>query len=266
MGRLAIIAGSGQLPVHLAQAAPDALRVGFDGIDTEVALHHRFRFEHLGGMFDRLKAEGVSRLVMGGGMSRPALDPTLFDAGMAEIAPRLLRAMAGGDDGLLREIIAIFEGQGLRVVGAHEILPDLTARSGLLAGPDPSDAQLADLRRADAILGALSPVDVGQAVVVEGGLCFGVETIQGTDALLGFVAQTPAHLRRGAGVLVKRPKVGQDLRVDMPSVGVTTLDHLQRAGLAGLVISPGTVLLIDSETLLTEADKRGLFILARRPE
>ena len=263
MSRLAILAGSGQLPVSIASEFPNALKVKFEEMPVDIEPDVEFRFEHMGGLFECLKKEGIDRVVMAGAMSRPPLDPSCFDEGMIAIAPRILSAMSGGDDGLLREIIAIFEDQGFRVVGAHTLLPELTAESGPLCGT-PSDAIIADITRADSILGTLSPVDVGQAVVVEGGVCLGVETIQGTDALLEFVAQTPTHLRRGSGVLVKRPKVGQDLRVDMPTIGPSTIDMIVKAGLSGIVISPGSVLLVDREQLTRKAIDAGVFVVARR--
>lgn len=264
MSRLAILAGAGHLPVALAQAHSDAFLVAFAGMATDVTPDLVVRFEHLGTLFQRLQDEGITRVVMAGGMSRPVFDPTALDDVMQQLAPRLMQAMAGGDDGLLRTVIAVFEEQGLKVVGAHTLLPDLTATEGLVAGNPPTDAQLSDIQRADAILGTLSPVDVGQAVVVEGGVCLGIETVQGTDALLGFVGDTPNHLRRGQGVLVKRPKIGQDLRVDMPAIGPATVEGAAQAGLAGIVISPSTVLVLDRPALVAKAEETGLFILARR--
>ncbi len=264
MSRLAIMAGSGQLPVLIAAEFPDTFKVAFEGMDTDVRPDASFCFEHLGGLFERLRSEGVERVVMAGAMSRPQLDPAVFDSGMQAIAQSLIDAMTGGDDGLLRQIIAIFEEQGFRVVGAHSLLPELTADEGFLAGTSLEDEALSDISRADSILGSLSPVDVGQAVVVEGGICLGVETIQGTDALLDFVAQTPEHLRRGSGVLVKRPKVAQDLRVDMPTIGPATIDKAKAASLSGIVISPGTVLLVEREEMIKKANTAGLFVVARR--
>ncbi len=264
MSRLAILAGSGQLPVSIDKVFPDALKIAFDGMPTDIEPDHVFKFEHLGTVFETLHANGVERVVMAGAMSRPSLDPSLFDTGMALIAPRLLASMAGGDDGLLREIIQIFEEQGFKVVGAHSLLPELTADEGQLSTGELTDTVQADIKRADAILGSMSPVDVGQAVVVEGGVCLGIETIQGTDALLGFVASTAKHLRRGSGVLVKRPKVGQDLRVDMPTIGPATIKNAKQAGLSAIVISPGSVLLLDRESLITTANEAGILLLARR--
>lgn len=264
-GRLAILAGDGALPVALCTADPHAYCVSFAGVPTQLAQTHVHQFEQLGSLFQDLHENNVTRVSFGGSMSRPPLDPAKFDATMMALAPRLLAGMQGGDDALLRLVIEIFEEQGFEVVGAHEIAPDLTIPEGLLCGPQPSEQALRDADRAADILNALSPVDVGQGCVVAGGICIGVETIQGTDALLDFVARTPKALLRGqAPVFVKSPKRGQDLRVDMPAIGVQTVENAAKAGLQGIVLQAGQVLLLDRENTLQVAENAGIFILGRQ--
>jgi DUF1009 family protein len=264
-GRLAILAGSGGLPVALAKADPDAFCVSFAGVPTDLSGAHQHQFEKLGTLFDDLRTHGVQRVSFGGSMSRPPLDPTQFDSTMMALAPRLLAGMQGGDDALLRLVIEIFEEQGFEVVGAHEIAPDLTVPEGLLCGPAPSEQALKDAERAADILNALAPVDVGQGCVVAGGICVGIETIQGTDALLQMVAQTPKHLLRGqAPVFVKSPKRGQDLRVDMPAIGPATVENAAAAGVQGIVVQAGQVLLLERDDMLQAAENAGIFILGRQ--
>jgi UDP-2,3-diacylglucosamine hydrolase len=264
-GRLAILAGGGALPAALAVTAPDALCISFAGVSHQLRnVTHEHHFEKLGTLFSDLKSEGVSDVVFAGSMSRPPLDPAIFDTVMMTLAPRLLAAMQGGDDALLRLVIQIFEEQGFTVRGAHEIAPQLTVSEGVFAGPAPSDAALADANRGADILDALAPVDVGQGCVVAGGLCLGIETIQGTDALLRFVADTPKHLRRSAkGVFVKAPKRGQDLRVDMPAIGPETVRNAAAAGLEGIVLQAGGVLILDREDTVKAAENAGIFIMGR---
>ncbi|SHJ25923.1 hypothetical protein SAMN05444000_106157 [Shimia gijangensis] len=265
MSDLAILSGAGALPVTLANAYPEAVRVVFHGVDHAMqAPLAQHRFEKLSVLFEDLKQRGVTRVVLAGAMSRPALDPTQLDPFMMRLAPRLMAAMQGGDDAILRLIITVFEEQGFAVVGAHDLLPEITVLDGVIAGPDPSDAQLADAGRATDILLALSPLDVGQGAVVSAGLCLGIETLQGTDALLRFVADTPEHLRRAkGGVLVKAPKRGQDLRVDMPAIGPETVRNAAAAGLDGIVVSSGKVVLLDRADTLKALNETGLFLLGQ---
>ncbi len=264
-GNLAILACSGALPVRISRACPDAVKIGFQGVPNDlqgdVQVH---RFEKMGALFDGMKAQGVDRVVFAGALARPPLDPTAFDCTMMDLAPRLMAAMQGGDDALLTQVIEIFEDQGFAVMGAHELVPDLTAQEGLLVGPAPSDPDLQDVSRAWDILMALSPLDVGQGCVVAGGQCLGIETIQGTDALLRFVAETPEKLRRNfKGVYVKAAKRGQDLRIDMPVIGPQTIAAVAKAGLAGVVIEADKVMIVERQETIKAVEKAGLFLSAQ---
>ncbi|MDJ0630334.1 MAG: UDP-2,3-diacylglucosamine diphosphatase LpxI [Rhodobacter sp.] len=265
MARLGILAGQGSLPGLLAAAHPKALFGHFAGLAVELPGTEavELSYERFGEMFAALHAAGVTDVVFAGGLARPGLNPANFDAKMRELAPGFLAAMQGGDDGLLRAVIAAFEAEGFAVRGAHELVPGLTAEPGRLAGPSPSGGDLVDAARARAILDALGPLDVGQGAVVADGQALGVETAQGTDAMLRFVAETPARLRQNArGVLVKAPKQGQDLRIDMPAIGPATIAAAAAAGLAGIVIEAGRVLLLDRDATCGAADEAGLFLIA----
>ena len=267
-GRLAILAGGGALPVALACAWPGALRVVFDGVahDLEPPTHAH-RFERLGELFAWLHRHNVDRVVMAGAMTRPPLDPTAFDPEMQSIAPRLVAAMQTGDDGLLRFIVSLFEERGFAVMGAHELLPDLTAAEGALAGPATHPGVAGDTARAAEILRTVSPLDLGQGCVVEAGLCLGIETLQGTAFLLECTSRTPDSLRppkAARGLLLKAAKRGQDLRVDMPVIGPDTAAQLARAGLAGAVIEAGRVMILDRDRCVAAFARAGVFLLARR--
>ena len=264
-GRLAILACGGGLPVALARHCPGALQICFDGVPHRLGSAARVhRFEKLGALTETLHDAGVTRIVLAGHLPRPTLDPADFDALTTAFAPRLMAGMQGGDDALLTSVIAVFEEQGFTVLGAHELLPDLTAGEGLCVGPVPDELAEADAARAADILAALSPLDIGQGCVVAGGQCLGIETAQGTDALLGFVAATdPACRPRASGVFVKAAKRGQDLRVDMPAIGPDTIAAVAAAGLVGLMIEPGRVMILEREKTLAALSESELFLVAR---
>lgn len=263
--RLAILAGDGALPAILAAAADDPVFVTFSN-DTYIpkgCVLILARFEQFGALFSDLRNAGVTSVVMAGGMARPELDVSAFDAETTALFPRLAAAMSQGDDGLLRQIIEIFEEQGFEVRGAADIAANLTASVGVLAGPEPEAQDLEDAAKARTLLAALAPHDVGQGVVVAGGLCLGIETLQGTDALLSFVSNTSPHLRRAKGVLVKSPKPQQDLRVDMPAIGPDTIASAIKAGLAGVVIDADKVLILDKAKVIAACEAAGLFLLVQ---
>jgi UDP-2,3-diacylglucosamine hydrolase len=270
---LAIVAGRGALPRLLAEDCAARRRpycvVVFDGLALDWLDGHPVlaaSYEKPGRLFDALRAAGCRSVTFAGGIARPRLQPLGFDLKMLRLAPRLLRGIRSGDDSTLRLVASIFEAEGFAVQAPQEILPDLVATAGILGRHAPSAVDRSDADRAAAIVAALGAADVGQAAVVAGGICLGLESIQGTDALLAFVARTPAELRPAAkGVLFKGPKPGQDRRVDLPAIGPGTLAGAAAAGLAGVAVEADGVMILDHAATIAAADAAGLFLWAREP-
>lgn len=264
MSRTAIIAGSGPLPRVLAQALTEPMVLALGQPPAGIAAEE-FRLERLVPLLDRLCEAGVAQVVFAGAVRRPRLDPELFDARTATLVPRMLVAMQSGDDAALRELVAIFEEWGLPVVGVQDICPDLVPSEGVLAGT-PTDADRRDAARAAQIVAGLGALDIGQGAVVAQGLCLAVETLPGTDAMLDFAA-LHADLRpdpSGAGgVFYKSPKPGQDLRVDLPTIGPDSVAQAAAAGLAGIAWQAGGVIVLDKDATVAAAEAAGVFLWAR---
>ncbi|MEM9210910.1 MAG: UDP-2,3-diacylglucosamine diphosphatase LpxI [Pseudomonadota bacterium] len=271
MSRTAIIAGSGVLPRLLAEevALTDApIIVDFKTTALDWISNYEVidaSFEKAGVLFTALRKRGVDYVVFAGGMSRPKLNPLKMDRAFLSKAPSLLKAMRGGDDGLLRVIASWFEEEGFIVKSAQDIITDLIAPAGIWGRHSPTEQDDLDMDRGVQILEALSPLDVGQACIISGGVCFGIETIQGTDALLRSVEETDSALnppkQSGQGVLVKIPKAGQDHRIDLPSIGEETVKRAKVAGLSGIVVKEGGALVLGMKDILAAADDAGLFII-----
>lgn len=274
MERIAIISGAGGLPpllaAHLkAEGRPYSV-VRFGGMALDWIEDHPLieaEFTGFGALFEALSASGVTRVCFAGGMKRPTIDPTLIDAKTAEIAPRLIASMSRGDDATLREVAKIFEEEGLIVEAAHEVMPALLAKDGAQGAFSPSRDDLGDIDRARQIVNALGAVDVGQGAVVAQGICLGLESIQGTDAMLAFVAETGGAFRRdpkGAkGVLWKAAKPGQDLRMDMPALGPDSIAAAKAAGLAGIAYAADKVMILDRSATIAAADEAQMFLFGQ---
>ncbi len=242
----------------------------FEGTHLDWAADHPVipaAFEKPGRLFAALRQVGCTQVVFAGGIRRPRVSVTRFDLKAVALAPRLFRALASGDDAALRIVAGIFEDEGLRIVAAHRILASLIAGEGVLTRVQPSEADRGDAARAAEIAAALGSVDVGQGAVVAQGICLGLESIQGTDAMLDMVARTAEGFRPdpdGArGVLLKAPKPGQDWRSDLPAIGPDTVAAAHRAGLAGIVVQAGGVLILGRDETVARADALGLFIWGR---
>jgi DUF1009 family protein len=274
-GPLGIICGSGSIPLAVAAAVQRrgrrvvlfALR-GF--VDARAVAPYPHCWIAIGqfGRFRRLaRAEGCSDLVLVGGLVRPAIRQVRLDWATVVAMPRIIRAFRGGDDHLLTGIGRILEGDGFRLLGAHEVAPDITAPSGALGRHEPDEEAAADIARGFEMLAAMSPFDVGQAVVIGKGHVLAVEAAEGTDAMLQRVAALREagriRLPRGVGVLVKAPKQRQDRRFDLPSIGPDTVLHAAKAGLAGIAVVAGGTIVAEPQRLIEAADANGLFVQGR---
>ncbi|MGL5008240.1 MAG: LpxI family protein [Paracoccaceae bacterium] len=263
----AIIAGRGGLPAALAAAMDEPFVAALEGFAPDgVAVDQVFRVERLVPFLRGLEDRGISRVVFAGAVTRPRLDPAQFDADTAQLVPQLMAAMQGGDDATLRTVLGIFEGFGFDVLGVQDAAPALVPGPGFLAGEAAAAGATRDAARAADIVRALGSVDVGQGCVVQQGLCLGVEALPGTDALLASIAGL-GNLRpdpaRGRGLFYKAPKPGQDMRVDLPTIGPDTLRAVAAAGLGGIVWQAGGVICLDQPAMIALANASGLFLWAR---
>jgi UDP-2,3-diacylglucosamine hydrolase len=265
--KTAIIAGQGRLPAALAAGmAEPPLVAALDGFSPEaLTVDITFRVERLVPFLRALDRDGVRQVIFAGAVRRPRLDPALLDEATASLLPRLMAAMAAGDDATLRVVIEIFEEFGFSVVGVETVAPDLLPGVGVLAGTV-SLRDEADAARAAEIVAALGAVDVGQGAVVAQGLCLGVEALPGTDVLLAQVAEIGV-LRpdpdRGRGVFYKAAKPDQDRRIDLPTLGPETLRGASAAGLSGVAFQAGSVICLDLTEMKRLAGELGLFLWAR---
>ncbi|MBL4749815.1 MAG: UDP-2,3-diacylglucosamine diphosphatase LpxI [Amylibacter sp.] len=268
---LAILAGKGRLPEMLATSAANAGRkvvlVCFNGFRPDWMTDEQLieaRFEKPGKMFKALQAADCRDVVFAGYIIRPRVNPLKFDLKLISVAAKLLPTLKKGDTATLNAVREIFEAEGLKILGAHEILHDLLMPSGTLTKAGPSQDDFADMKRAYSIATQMGIADVGQGAVVAQGLCLGIESIQGTDAMLNFVATTSADYRpdekAGQGVLLKAPKLGQDWRIDLPAIGPDTLENTAKAGLSGIAVQAGGVLVLGLKETVDAANRLGLFI------
>lgn len=215
-------------------------------------------------IFAQLEAWSPAEVVLVGTVHRPK--PTAFAGALAAFRNReeIAAILGAGDDGLLAGVIRLLEERGLTVSGIDRLAPELLAGAGVLGAVAPDEPGLSSAGMGQGVLEALSPFDVGQAVVVAARRVVAIEGPEGTDAMLARARRLRRSPRLRAihgGVMVKMAKVGQDLRVDLPTIGPRTIACAARAGLAGIAIGAGATLIIDRPGTIAEADRRGLFLL-----
>ena len=265
--KLALISGGGALPVEIARYLKCAQRpytvIRIEGLsDAELDAHpgHTLGLGDFARLFEILTTEQIKAVTMCGYVQRPDFDAMQKDQHLQSIQS----AGRGGDDSLLRQVAKVIASQGYHIEGAHEANPDLLIGSGLQAGPDPSPEVMEDAQEAVRVAAAIGALDIGQAVVVAGRITLAVEAQEGTQAMLGRIATLNPTLRgtlaNRKGVLAKLAKPIQDLRLDMPTIGLQTIEDAASAGLCGIVAKSHALLIVDKPAVFARASELGIFI------
>ena len=265
-GRIGLIAGNGALPRLFARAARakglSVVAVGHVGeTDPELASEvERLDWVKVGQVarIERLlRDQGVSEAVLAGGFSRMrAVQQMRPDLGLFRIASRL---RSFRDDALLRAAADEFESAGIRIVAPTELLKEILAPVGHLAGPPLDAARERDVLLGEEVATLLGRADVGQTVVVKNGHVLALEAVEGTDACI----RRGAELGGPGVVVVKRSKPGQDERFDLPAVGPATLEVLRSVGGRVLALEAGKTVLLEADRLVALANEAGITLVGR---
>ena len=275
---LAIICGGGSFPGAVAEAMARrgrrpvmlAVKGWADPKVVERYDHHWIAIGQAGRCFRLVRAEHCRELLFIGTLLRPPLTQIRLDWQSIRMLPRMIRMLRGGDDRLLSGVARLAEEGGLRVIGIEEVAPDIIVPDGVLGRYEPSPRDRADIALALTVIAALGPFDVGQAAVVADNHVLAVEAAEGTDNLLARIADLRRQGRvvtpPGVGVLVKAPKPGQDRRFDLPAIGPQTVEHVARAGLAGLAVAAGNTIIAEAADVVAAADRAKIFLLGVREE
>jgi len=266
--RIGLIAGSGQFPIVFARAARGrgvrVVAVAHRGETAPELVHHVDAITwvqpgQLQALIDALKAAGIDRAVMVGGIAKPRL--------FREIMPdaRALAAIARvgklRDDLLLRTLAEELEGEGIAVVESTTYLGDIVPGPGVLGAREPSLEEWTDIRFGFQVVKVIGRFDIGQSVVVRGGAVVAVEGIEGTDATI----RRAGELANGEIVVVKASKPIQDLRFDLPAIGPDTIRTIAEMRGKALAIEAGRTIVLDRGATVALADEAKIALVAVDP-
>ena len=269
--KLGIIAGGGVIPQMLINYCRESQRPYFvlaiEG-NADRALfnndipHQWIRIGQAGTGFKRFCEEGVEDVIMIGTIRRPTLADLMPDLRTTAFFAKIgLKAL--GDDGILRALVKEIEAEKMKVIGIHEVMPQLLVQEGCLTKVKPDKQALSDIARGTEVALCLGELDVGQSVVVQQGLVLGMEGIEGTDEL---IKRSGNYRRKGdGGVLVKLRKPNQDMRIDLPTIGVKTIENAHESGLRGVAVHAGNALIVDEKEVIKLANKYKMFVIGINP-
>ncbi|MET0216066.1 MAG: UDP-2,3-diacylglucosamine diphosphatase LpxI [Vicinamibacterales bacterium] len=270
MARIGLIAGNGKFPFLVLQGARDlGHEVTVVAIKEEAfadleeaarkagATLHWVSLGQLGKCIKLLKAAGVSQAVMAGQVRHVKIfsgivpDFTLLSV--------LTRLKARNTDALISAVADVMRDEGIELMNSTVFLAPLLARPGVLSGRAPDEEERADFEFGYRMADAIAALDIGQTIAVKHKAVVAVEAMEGTDEVIG----RAGHLA-GPGVrIVKVAKPGQDMRFDVPVIGLATIQAMRVAGASALSIDAGRTLVLDGEHVFKSADEASIAIVGR---
>ena len=268
--KLAIVAGGGDLPWLLREACRtvgrDPLFIALTGEVDEDRLPKPDTWLNLGSWgknLEFLHANGIEELVFAGSVRRPDFKNLNPDSRGVRFLAKLGMAWFG-DNSILTSVLKELEQEGFRIISPDSLLDTFLSREGNYSKRSPSGSDWEDIRRGINVIREIGGQDIGQAVVIQEGIVLAVEAAEGTDEMIKRCKRLGEQ--GTGGVLVKFPKPGQDRRVDLPTIGVGTVETAKEAGLAGIAVEVGGALIIGPEETTCSADEAGLFLVGVKGE
>jgi UDP-2,3-diacylglucosamine hydrolase len=208
--------------------------------------------------FKLLHDAGVIDLIVIGGVRRPSLWEVRPDFRTLCFMLKIGKSFFG-DDSLLSAIVRELEKDGFRIVPPETLLDGMLAEARVYGAVRPDSVAVADIELGIEAARSIGLLDIGQAGIVQQGQVLGVEDQHGTDALIRRCAD--ARLEGPGGVLVKISKPGQERRIDLPTIGVATVEAAAEAGLRGIAVEAGGALIVDAGAVTRAADRLGIFVI-----
>ena len=274
--RLGLIAGNGRFPLLVLDAARTS---GADVVvaaikeetSPEIEQHgaaavHWLSLGELSKLIDTFHRENVSRAVMAGQVKHKQIFSSIRPDW--RLAKLLLSLRSRNTDALIGAVAKVLADEGITLIDSTSFLQPLLARAGVLTRRAPDEGERRDIAYGREVAGDLSRYDIGQTVVVAEGACVAVEAMEGTDATIRRAGEIMASLHGTASTLsrrltvVKVAKPEQDMRFDVPVVGVATIEMMRDSGATCLAIAAGKCLLIDGEQVIAAAEDAGITIVA----
>ena len=212
-----------------------------------------------------LKEYKCKKIIFAGKVNKPNFSKVKFDLKALYYLPKIIKESNKGDVSILKVIIKIFKKEGFKIINSTFFNPELVLRKGNYTKIKPDNLNRKDISKGKNIVTDLKEHNIGQAVVVRNGYVIAIESSDGTDAMLQRASILLKRFTLGKkreGVLLKFPKRNQDLRIDLPTVGIKTINKCEKAGLKGIVVKANQNIFLDRSKCINLANKKRMFISA----
>lgn len=262
-----LIIGGGLLPFEiLAKYKKDeifiiALKEAEINLDLLKEYHFEIiSFVKVGKIMKVLKQRNIKEVCFAGNVKKPSFTAIKPDFTGFLLLLKLLKLKNKGDNNILKTIIEFINSRGFIVKSATETAPEIIMKKGVLTKTSPSKMEEESIKIGFDLLKAISIFDVGQACVVQENLIIGIEGFEGTDGLLKRCSEIK-HKSKNPPILVKSAKEGQNLKIDMPTIGLKTIINLHQYGYKGIAVKAETSIFLEQKEAIDFANKNDIFII-----
>ena len=212
-----------------------------------------------------LKEHGCKKIIFAGKVTTPNFSKTRFDFKAMYYLAKIIQGAKKGDASIIKIVIKIFQKEGFKIISSTFFNPELSLKSGNYTKTKPDFINKKDMLKGKKIITDLDSRGIGQGIVIRNGYVTSIEGPDGTDAMLkraGILFRRFSYKNKRQGILLKFPKRNQDLRVDLPTVGIKTLKKCVKIGLKGIVVKADQNIFLDRSKCINLANKNKMFICA----
>ena len=268
MKKIIILAGNGELPYNVVRELEkrklDFFIITFKNNKVSANLKKYNPIEIYFGKvvteLKKLKIKKFDSLIMIGGLKKPKLTEIKPDINSLKLIPMFTKKIIeGGDNNLLSFCIKQIEDIGFKIISIKDILPELFLGKGIFTKILPKKGMIKDIKKGQKILEQISKFDIGQSIIIQKGNVVGIEGVQGTDFL---IKSSKNYLMNDTNaILLKSTKQKQDLRVDLPTVGIKTMENCKKSNIYGLAFSANNTIFLDVKKIISYCNKNKLFLI-----
>ena len=268
MKKIIILAGNGELPyklvTELKKRKLDFIIISFKNnkISPKLKKYNplEINFGKIVTELKKLKIKKFDSIIMIGGLKKPKLNEIKPDINSLKLIPMFAKKiLEGGDNNLLSFCIKKIEDIGFKLINIKDILPELFLGRGVFTKKSPKKDMIKDIIKGQKILEQISKFDIGQSIIIQKGNVVGIEGVQGTDFL---IKNSKKYLVNDTNaILIKFTKKKQDLRVDLPTIGIKTLENCRKSNIYGLAFCANNTIFLDAKKIISYCDKNKLFLI-----
>jgi len=219
----------------------------------------------LGKAISILKKYGCKKIIFAGKVTTPNFSKTKFDLKAIYYLPKIIKGAKKGDASIVKVVIEIFKKEGFKIISSTFFNPELLLKKGNYTKIKPDSLSKKDMLKGKSIITDLNRSGIGQGVIIRNSHVITIEGPDGTDAMLkraGILLNRFSYRNKKQGILLKFPKRNQDLRVDLPTVGIKTIKKCVKIGLKGIVVKANQNIFLDRSKCINLANKNRMFICA----